>query len=41
MTEQYNQKLQELSKLVKDEINVIENGGKLSAFKRDPKPREK
>jgi hypothetical protein len=27
--------------LIKDEINIIENGGKLSSFKRDPKPREK
>lgn len=41
MTEQYAQKLQELSKLVKDEINIIENGGKLSSFKRETKPRER
>lgn len=41
MTDQYSQKLQELSKMVKDEINIIENGGKLASFKRDIKPREK
>ena len=27
-------KLVELGKLIKDEINIIENGGKLSSFKR-------
>jgi|JI6StandDraft_1071083.scaffolds.fasta_scaffold244848_2 predicted house-cleaning noncanonical NTP pyrophosphatase (MazG superfamily) len=41
MTDPYSHKLQELSKLVRDEINIIENGGKLSSFKHDPKPREK
>jgi hypothetical protein len=41
MTEQFGYKLQELGKLIKDEINIIESGGKLSSFKRDPKPREK
>lgn len=41
MTDPYSNKLQELTKLVKDEINIIENGGKLSSFKHDPKPREK
>lgn len=34
MSEKYNSKLQELTKLIKDEINIIENGGKLSSFKR-------
>lgn len=29
-----DQKLQELNKLIKEEINIIENGGKLSSFKR-------
>ena len=29
-----DQKLQELNKLIRDEINLIENGGKLSSFKR-------
>jgi hypothetical protein len=37
----YDQKLQELGKFIKDEINIIENGGKLSSFKREIKPREK
>lgn len=37
----FEQKLQEFSKIVKDEINVIENGGKLSSFKREVKNREK
>ena len=36
-----DQKLQELNKLIKEEINIIENGGKLSSFKREVKPREK
>jgi len=40
MTNQYAPKLVELGKLIKDEINVIENGGKLSSFKREVKPRE-
>ncbi len=35
------QKLQELNKYIKEEIQMIENGGKLSAFKREEKPREK
>ena len=35
----FDQKLQELGKLVKDEIHLIENGGKLSGFKREVKPR--
>lgn len=34
MTNQYGPKLVELNKLIKDEINIIENGGKLSSFKR-------
>ena len=29
-----DQKLQELNKLIKEEINIIENGGKLSSFKK-------
>jgi len=29
-----DQKLQELNKLIKEEIHIIENGGKLSSFKR-------
>lgn len=41
MSEKHSGRLQELSKLVKDEINIIENGGKLSSFKREVKPREK
>lgn len=35
-----DQKLQEFAKLVREEINLIENGGKLSSFKREIKPRE-
>ena len=30
----FDQKLQELNKLIKEEIILIENGGKLSSFKR-------
>lgn len=41
MSEKHGARLQELTKLVKDEINIIENGGKLSSFKREVKPREK
>lgn len=41
MPEKYTAKLQELSKLVKEEINVIESGGKLSSFRREVKTREK
>lgn len=41
MSEKFSSRLQELTKLVKDEISVIENGGKLSSFKREVKPREK
>ncbi len=41
MTEKYSAKLQEFSKLVREEINIIENGGKLSSFKREIKPRER
>ena len=41
MSDKYSSKLLQFSKLVKDEINIIENGGKLSSFKREVKPREK
>jgi hypothetical protein len=37
----YIQKLQELNKLVKDEITMISQGGKLSSYHRDEKPKEK
>lgn len=35
----YITKLQELNKLIKEEISMIEKGGKLSTFKRDEKPK--
>ena len=41
MSTHYANELQELSKYIKDEIEIVENGGKLSSFKREVKPPER
>lgn len=41
MTSKYEAKLTELNKLIKEEISILEGGGKLSTYRREEKAREK